>query len=148
MHSPRSEKYLVNVSAIMQVQTNITPTLTSVCGTCFILCFVIAVYRLYFAPLSRIPGPWITAITSWWVMFHEFKGDRTVTLDALHRQYGPIVRISPSEVSINSRSGLKEVYGVGSTYSKSPFYEMFVYYDHRNTFTSVHKQEVSNLEIL
>lgn len=133
---------------MMQVQTNITPVLTSACGTCLTLCVVAAVYRLYFAPLSRIPGPWITAITSWWLIFHEFKGDRTVTLDALHKQYGPVVRISPSEVSFNSRSALKEIYGIGSTYSKSPFYDMFVYYDQRNTFTSVHKQDVGEVGIL
>ena len=145
------QEQLLNYSVIMQRQTilesqgNIQHLLLAVCSFSLFVWISFVVYRLFFSPLSRIPGPWHTAVTALWLMYHEFKGDRTVSLDGLHRKYGPIVRISPTEVSFNSRKALKEIYGVGSSYYKSPFYDMYIYYNHRNTFTSVHKQEVSIL---
>ncbi|KAK5239073.1 hypothetical protein LTR40_014891, partial [Exophiala xenobiotica] len=72
-------------------------------------------------------------------MYHEFKGDRTVVIDQLHSRYGPVVRVSPDEVSFNNYEGLREIYGIKSTFSKSSFYDLFVYYNTRNTFTSLDK---------
>lgn len=100
-------------------------------------------YRIFFSPLARLPGPKVTALSGLWLMYHDFKGDRTVTLDKLHDKYGPTVRISPTEVSFNSYGALKEIYGMRSEFSKSSFYDMFVYYDERNTFTSLDRNNVS-----
>lgn len=111
-----------------------------------VLCSTLAIYflyRLFFAPLSKVPGPWITALTSLYVIYHEFKGDRTVVIDRLHAKYGPVVRVSPTEVSFNSPDALREIYGIKSSYSKSRFYDMFVYYNERNTFTSLDRPQVS-----
>ncbi|RVX71306.1 hypothetical protein B0A52_04880 [Exophiala mesophila] len=112
-----------------------SPSALLAVATVFTAAFV--TYRLFFGPLSKIPGPWITAITGYYVMYQEFKGDRTVWLDGLHVKYGPVVRVSPAEVSFNSVEALKEIYGIKSQYSKSHFYDMFVYYNERNTFTSL-----------
>jgi hypothetical protein len=81
-------------------------------------------------------------VTQLWIMYHEFKGDRTVQIDKLHSRYGPVVRISPDEVSFNNHEGLREIYGIKSTFSKSSFYDLFVYYNTRNTFTSLDKPNV------
>ena len=105
----------------------------------------VLIYRLFFAPLSKIPGPKLTAVTQLWVMYHEFKGDRTVQIDELHSRYGPVVRVSPDEVSFNNYEGLREIYGIKSTFSKSSFYDLFVYYNERNTFTSLDKPNVRPL---
>lgn len=102
-------------------------------------------YRLFFAPISKIPGPKLTAVTQLWLMYHEFRGDRTVQIDNLHSRYGPVVRVSPSEVSFNNYEGLKEIYGIKSTFSKSSFYDLFIYYNERNTFTSLDKPNVRSL---
>lgn len=122
----------------------LTPALSPVIvGIAFLLAAAFPIYRLFFAPLSHIPGPKITALTCLWVIYHEFKGDRTLQLDRLHQQYGPVVRVSPGEVSFNCYEALKEIYGVQSKFSKSSFYDMFVYYNERNTFTSLDKAAVS-----
>lgn len=102
----------------------------------------VLIYGLFFAPLSEIPGPRLTAVTRLWLMYHEFKGDRTIQIDTLHSRYGPVVRVSPDEVSFNNHEGLKEIYGIKSTFSKSTFYDLFVYYNERNTFTSLEKPRV------
>ena len=119
-----------------------SPSALLAVATVFTAAFV--TYRLFFGPLSKIPGPWITAITGYYVMYQEFKGDRTVWLDGLHVKYGPVVRVSPAEVSFNSVEALKEIYGIKSQYSKSHFYDMFVYYNERNTFTSLDRASVSS----
>jgi hypothetical protein len=75
-------------------------------------------------------------------MYHEFRGQRTVVLDELHAKYGPVVRVAPDEVSFNNVEALHEIYGIRSSFGKSDFYDMFVYYDERNTFTSTSKSEV------
>ena len=121
--------------------TGARPVLVAVLSAVAYLAGVL-IYRLFFAPLSKIPGPKLTAATSLWVMYHEFKGDRTVEIDRLHSKYGPVVRVSPTEVSFNNYDGLREIYGIKSTFSKSSFYDLFVYYNERNTFTSLDKANV------
>jgi hypothetical protein len=108
----------------------------------FVCATTVVAYQLLYAALSKIPGPRITAITQLWLMYHEFKGDRTVQIDKLHSIYGPVVRVSPREVSFNNHEALKEIYGVKSDFSKDEFYDLFVYYNERNTFTSLAKADV------
>ncbi len=100
------------------------------------------VYRLFFAPLARMPGPWFTSLSRLWLIYHEFKGDRTVTVDRLHAAYGPVVRIAPDELSFNDAAAVRDIYGIKSDMGKSDFYDMFVYYNERNTFTSLTKAAV------
>lgn len=118
----------------------LTLPVLAVAAACAFL-FLVA-YRVYFAPLSKFPGPKWTAATRLWIMYHEFMGQRTVVIDDLHTKYGPVVRVAPDEVSFNDEEGLREIYGIRSNVAKSDFYDMFVYYNERNTFTSPTKTEV------
>jgi hypothetical protein len=100
--------------------------------------------RLVISPLAKIPGPKLAALTQWWIIYHEFNGDRTVTIHELHEKYGPVVRVSPTEVSFTSPEGVKDIYGAGSTFPKSHFYDLFKYYGERNMFTTLTKKEHGN----
>ena len=55
-----------------------------------VLAFILQ--RVYFHPLSKIPGPKLAALTSLYYTFHEFRGDRHFFIDKLHRKYGHSVR--------------------------------------------------------
>jgi hypothetical protein len=90
---------------------------------------------LCLSPLSKIPGPTLFAITKWRLAIEDFKGTRTRAIDELHKQYGPAVRIGPSEVSFNSLSALRTIYGPGSRYGRTNFYRMFDVYGKQNLFT-------------
>jgi len=46
-------------------------------------------------------------------------------LDAFHKEYGSIVRVSPSEVSFTSPEGVKDICDEGPTFPKSHFYDLF-----------------------
>ncbi|KAK4215462.1 cytochrome P450 [Rhypophila decipiens] len=82
--------------------------------------------NLVFSPIpSNIPGPLIARITPKWISLVEMSGSRGRIVDALHKRYGPVVRLSPNELSFNSLPCIKTIYGAGSSCVKSPAYENF-----------------------
>lgn len=82
-------------------------------------------YQLFFSPLARIPGPLTYKLTGWRLAYEDYKGDRSRTLLKLHNKYGPVVRVGPDEVSFNSTSALRVIYGAGSGFERTDFYKMF-----------------------
>ncbi|KAJ5710309.1 Cytochrome P450 monooxygenase sdnE [Penicillium malachiteum] len=72
----------------------------------------IAIYRLYFSPLARVPGPKIAAITSWYCAYHDIiNGGRYIwVVEEMHRKYGPVVRIMPNVVHVNDPSFIRTLY--------------------------------------
>lgn len=83
-------------------------------------------YRLTLSPLRRIPGPVRLKTTSAFNKYYEFSGGKRIWLHDLHHQYGPVVAISPNEVSFASASGLKQIYSAGTKdFLKTELYELF-----------------------
>ncbi|KAL4934335.1 cytochrome P450 [Aspergillus undulatus] len=62
-----------------------------------------AIYRLYFHPLSHIPGPKLAAISGLYEFYYDVcrSGRFLFQIEKMHRKYGPIVRITPREVHIS-----------------------------------------------
>ncbi|MCJ1346327.1 hypothetical protein MMC31_004542 [Peltigera leucophlebia] len=62
-----------------------------------------AIYRLYYSPISHIPGPKLAALTLWYEFYYDIvlRGQYTFHLQTLHARYGPIIRINPYEVHIS-----------------------------------------------
>ncbi|KAF2735899.1 cytochrome P450, partial [Polyplosphaeria fusca] len=83
-----------------------------------------AIYRLLLHPLASIPGPKLAAITRLWLAFYARRGKNNIFLPALHKQYGPIVRISPNEVLICSEEAVRACYHAGSTFTKGEWYQV------------------------
>jgi cytochrome P450 len=52
-------------------------------------------------------------------------GNRARTVDALHKKYGPVVRLAPNELSFCCREAIRPIYGTGSTCIKGPVYDYF-----------------------
>ncbi|KAJ5594806.1 uncharacterized protein N7459_001014 [Penicillium hispanicum] len=92
-------------------------------------------YTLLFSPLARIPGPKSFALTRATLALEDYKGTRTRQIHALHAQYGPVVRLGPSEISFNSISALRTIYGAGSGFERTGFYRMFEAYGRKNMFS-------------
>ncbi|PTB66762.1 cytochrome P450 [Trichoderma citrinoviride] len=72
----------------------------------------LGIYRLKFSPLSKIPGPKLAALTYWYETYYEvWKGGQYFReVDKMHRQYGPIVRVTPNEVHFDDPSFLDVIY--------------------------------------
>lgn len=80
-------------------------------------CVVVrTIYRLYFHPLSKIPGPRLAAISSLYEFYYDVvKGGMYIwEVEKMHRQYGPIVRINPYEVHVIDPDFYDEICASGS----------------------------------
>jgi hypothetical protein len=50
----------------------------------------LAIYRLFFHPLARFPGPRITAVTQWYEAYYDLieGGTFMYKIDKMHETYG------------------------------------------------------------
>ncbi|KAI1878404.1 uncharacterized protein JN550_000586 [Neoarthrinium moseri] len=87
----------------------------------------LVIYRLYFHPLSKYPGPFLAKVTDAYQLYHAWKGDRHLEFWRQHEIYGRVVRFGPNSVSFNSNTALKDVYGFKSNVRKAEFYDAFVH---------------------
>lgn len=76
---------------------------------------VLAIYRLLLHPLSHLPGPKLAALTSWYEAYYDayLPGQYVFKIVELHKQYGPVLRITPNEVSVSDPDFLDTVYAPG-----------------------------------
>ncbi|KAH8664178.1 putative P450 monooxygenase [Xylariales sp. PMI_506] len=71
----------------------------------------IAIYNIYFHPLSKYPGPKIAAASFLWSARSMTRGTAIFDTLRLHDQYGPVVRIAPDELSYVDPAAWKDIYG-------------------------------------
>ena len=62
----------------------------STCGIFFCYLLSLGIYRLYFSPLAKFPGPRLAALTNWYEFYYELiqAGQFTSKIQELHKQYG------------------------------------------------------------
>ena len=92
--------------------------------------FSILVYRLFFSPLSKIPGPWLTKISTFPEANALKSSRRARWVTELFEQYpGAVaVRTGPNSVSFNHPDAVKAIYGHGKDaeeFGKSSWYDSF-----------------------
>lgn len=71
----------------------------------------LSIYRLYFHPLARFPGPIACRISAIPSVIWTLKGRLPMETKLLHDKYGSIIRLSPNELSFNSVRAWTDVYG-------------------------------------
>ncbi|PBP18877.1 hypothetical protein BUE80_DR010402, partial [Diplocarpon rosae] len=90
-------------------------SLSSITGILLLLLLahltVTSLRRLLFHPFSSIPGPFSNAISELPATLALVSGNQHVYYRALHEKYGPVVRVSPDEVSFVSVAARDEIYG-------------------------------------
>ncbi|KAJ0418321.1 cytochrome P450 [Aspergillus carlsbadensis] len=84
------------------------------------------VYAAQRGPLSKLPGPEISKWTSLVVTYHWLLGQRIYYIASLHDKYGPVVRVSPSEVDFADVAVTRELHRVGTPFVKAQFYKDLV----------------------
>ncbi|KAH6622021.1 benzoate 4-monooxygenase cytochrome-like protein P450 [Boeremia exigua] len=87
--------------------------------------FTTAVYRLYFHPLARFPGPFwakLSTIPSWW---HSKNQDRHLWLLELQEQYGTEFRYAPNSVCLNTPKAYRYLFGPKGNVKKNYFYSIW-----------------------
>lgn len=72
--------------------------------------------------LHRIPGPLLASYTDLYRVYIAWTGRAQTYHIALHKRYGPIVRLGPNTVSLNDQDACRTIYGIKSGFTKSAFY--------------------------
>ena len=110
-------------------------------------------YPIFVSPLSRIPNAhWSSPISPFWILYHRQQQNDTPTVHAAHKSLGPLVRLAPNEISVNSvDGGIRTIYAGGfekgnwysnvfSNYGVQPMFAMEAHGPH-----SKRKRMVSNI---
>ncbi|ODM21992.1 hypothetical protein SI65_02836 [Aspergillus cristatus] len=75
----------------------------------------LVVYRLFFSPIRRFPGPRLAAATFWYEFYYDvvLGGQYTFHIARLHEKYGPVVRINPHELHVHEFDFYNQLYTAG-----------------------------------
>lgn len=93
----------------------------------FIYTTCLVVYRIFFHPLAKYPGPPLAKLTDAYMLYFAWRGDRHLEFWRLHEKHGKFVRFGPNSLSVNSNTALKEIYGFRANVRKAEFYDAFVH---------------------
>ena len=91
----------------------------------------------FLSSLRDLPGPFLAGFTELWKFKIHEKGNWQETCAALHKKYGPIVRIAPNEVLISDPEAIRVVYALRSGFVKSQFYSVFNGFFKSDLFTTI-----------
>jgi hypothetical protein len=74
----------------MAVADGLVNSIFAAAGAYLLSLLGLVVYRLYFHPLAKFPGPKYAAISHWHEAYYDvvLKGQFTFKVQELHRQYG------------------------------------------------------------
>ncbi|KAJ5153956.1 uncharacterized protein N7500_009395 [Penicillium coprophilum] len=81
-------------------------------GSLFLLWISYSViYAFCWSPLRHFPGPKLWAISRIPSNISVLRGYNHLDMLALHKKYGPILRISPDELAFNTAQAFRDIYG-------------------------------------
>ncbi|KAF2489790.1 pisatin demethylase [Lophium mytilinum] len=87
-------------------------TLAILFGSCvFVYYAVVVIYRLYFHPLAKYPGPFLARISPIPITISLLRGRIPFFMKSAHDNFGPIVRVSPNELCFDEEAAWKDIYG-------------------------------------
>jgi cytochrome P450 len=98
-------------------------------------------YPLLHGWLSNVPGPWLNKITSLHLAYYDLRYCRNAEILKWHQRYGPVVCISPNEVSVATLEAVQKVYTATNGWSKSDYFDNFMGYNQRSVFAAKPYQE-------
>ncbi|MCJ1384598.1 hypothetical protein MMC17_007716 [Xylographa soralifera] len=75
---------------------------------------------VFISPLSKIPNAHLTSFLPFWIWWKRRTGFENRSIFAAHQKHGPIIRLGPTEVSVASLDGLRQIYTGG--FDKDPWY--------------------------
>ncbi|KAL9132649.1 MAG: hypothetical protein Q9175_006175, partial [Cornicularia normoerica] len=109
-------------------------------------------FPTFLSPLSKIPNAHFSApILPLWIWSERRASTGVRTLLAIHQKHGPVIRLAPNEISVNSAEALRTVY-IGGFEKYRWYLDAFVNYGTPNMVTmlehkphSVQKRMVSNV---
>ncbi|KAF8905881.1 cytochrome P450 [Mucidula mucida] len=92
--------------------------------------------------LRRYPGPFLAKFSYAWKFWTFCSGRYSEILAETHQKYGPIVRISPGEISFSAPGAMSEIYGPRTNgVFKADFYDGFMANGSRSIFSTLNRAQ-------
>ncbi|KAF5014341.1 hypothetical protein F66182_14706, partial [Fusarium sp. NRRL 66182] len=113
---------------------------------------ILHILRVVHQPgLRTLPGHWLASFSRLYKIFLVYDGLCPEKERAMHKKYGPVVRLGPHELSVNSIDGLRTIYTGG--FEKTSWYrDIFVNFGTENLVStlehkphSIQKRMLSNV---
>ena len=83
----------------------------------------LAVYRMFFHPLAKYPGPIAAKLSDFYMIALTAGGRATYARYELHQKYGKVVRMGPNELCFCDLASIKDIYGQSAEPClKAPFF--------------------------
>ncbi|TVY92052.1 Cytochrome P450 monooxygenase [Lachnellula willkommii] len=128
--------------ALLYFNTSLATAITASLFAYFIYFVFVIVHRLYFSPLASFPGPKLAAATGWYEFYYQYwlNGQYIFQIEEMHKKYGPIVRVTPEELSIHDPEFYNELY-VTESKRRTDHYDQFgqgIGFDDSHLFTKDH----------
>ncbi|KAF9638734.1 putative cytochrome p450 protein [Lasiodiplodia theobromae] len=83
--------------------------LTAIAYITFKVLYQIVYYR-FLHPLAKFPGNFWGSVTRLWITYHNVKEDECQTFRELHKEHGPVIRITPTMLLVSDATKLPEIY--------------------------------------
>jgi hypothetical protein len=71
----------------------------------------LVVYRRYFHPLSKYPGPFLNSISTLPAALSLIRGRFPFDNKTHHDNYGPVFRLGPNELTFSTANATQDIYG-------------------------------------
>lgn len=83
---------MVPAFAVLNMAVPIISSFYVIFGAWLIYLVALGVYRLYFHPLAKFPGPKIAAVTRWYECYHDLyhRGMFIWKVQEMHDRYGAV----------------------------------------------------------
>jgi cytochrome P450 len=95
-------------------------------GISLILLAIPILYRIYFHPLSHIPGPWFAKVSPLFLWIICYLGIEGRVLRSYHTKYNTkVLRVAPNSLSISDSAAVQPIYIAGGGYEKDIRYANF-----------------------
>ncbi|GAW15137.1 hypothetical protein ANO14919_045460 [Xylariales sp. No.14919] len=90
-----------------------------------LLCYIILerLLRAVLSPLRSVPGPFLARCSDAWYLWHVQGGQWEARNIQLHRKHGAVVRYGPNRYSIADPEAQATIYGHGTKFAKSSWYD-------------------------
>lgn len=99
------------------------------------ICLIWFAFAPVISPLRSIPGPFAARYTRLWYLFRVWRGRFDLDTIALHKKYGPVFRFGPNQYCFNDPEAIKIIYGKGTEFDKSNWYQAWNAPGFRSMFT-------------
>ncbi|KAL8891564.1 MAG: hypothetical protein Q9215_001428 [Flavoplaca cf. flavocitrina] len=110
------------------------------------LLYKFIIQRAYLSPLSAIPNAHFSApFSPFWLQWKRRSGNTgTHAIFAAHNRLGPVIRLAPNELSVNSLDGLRTIYQGG--FERDEWYLRFRNYGEPNLITMMDRTSHARLK--